>query len=61
MTTIYSLCYSQNGGPAEDGPAIADFWKRHEAEEACPTDCVVVPQQVPEAYAEANCETNPWV
>lgn len=56
METIFSLCYSQNGGDAADGPSIADFWRRESAERACPSDCVVVPREVPAGYAEANCE-----
>ena len=60
FTTIYSLTYSQNGNDAADGPSIADFWLRENAEKALASmrqkDCVVTPREVPESYAEMNCE-----
>lgn len=61
MTTIYSICYSQNGSAAEDGPSLADFWCRSDAERAAKhcRDCAVVAREVSEEYAEANCETLP--
>lgn len=56
METIFSLAYSQNGNAAEDGPTLADFWFRENAESACPSDCVVIARRVSESYALANCE-----
>lgn len=56
MIEIYSLTYSQNGNNAADGPSIADFWNRANAESACPGDCVVTARTVSAEYTDANCE-----
>ena len=60
MTTIYSLCYPRTQGHAitspSFGPSIADFWFHEHARRACPSDCTVIAREVPESYAEVNCE-----
>ena len=56
MIKIFELRYSQNGGDAENGPVLGECWDKEYAERNCPSDCVVVPAMVTEAYAEANCQ-----
>ena len=48
MIEMYELRYSQNGGDAENGPAIATLWNKPET---YPSDCVVISVLIPETLA----------
>lgn len=58
MTSVYDLCYSQNGCPANNGPTLMTVWSERKAKRIADKagDLAIVERIVTVFWAEKNAE-----